>query len=159
MIDQIRRLIVIFRPKRPSPQLSPRCGHLVLGTRESTWHALDVRVVLGEVSTRDSLARRTLLPSPWYMGQWDLCPTYCRSESKDDLSEHLTGQMRRPQWRSGTGLGGQYLVIDDRTILKRSSQRRSGKGHYTTSTTSLHAPGRPQNGCNRLIMQASTLRI
>ena len=67
------------------------------------------------VSTRDSLARRTLLTSPWYAGHWGSCVRLIADQNQKTIFQNTSrGHMlATTMGGQGTGLGGQFLVIDD----------------------------------------------
>jgi predicted phage terminase large subunit-like protein len=68
-----------------------------------------------KVSTRDSLARRTLLTSLWYTGHWGSRVRLIADQNQKTIFQNAArGQMlATTMGGQGTGLGGQYLVIDD----------------------------------------------
>ncbi len=67
------------------------------------------------VSTRDSLNRRTLISSPWYLSHWGLRVKLNSEQNQKTLFQNTSrGQMLATTMSGqGTGLGGHYLLIDD----------------------------------------------
>jgi predicted phage terminase large subunit-like protein len=67
------------------------------------------------VSTRDSLARRTLLTSQWYLNHWGPRVKLIADQNQKTIFQNTArGHMlATTMGGQGTGLGGQILVIDD----------------------------------------------
>ena len=67
------------------------------------------------VSTRDSLARRTLLTSQWYLNHWGSRVRLIADQNQKTIFQNTArGHMlATTMGGQGTGLGGQILVIDD----------------------------------------------
>jgi hypothetical protein len=67
------------------------------------------------VSTRDSLARRTLLSSQWYLNHWGPRVRLIADQNQKTIFQNTArGHMlATTMGGQGTGLGGQILVIDD----------------------------------------------
>jgi hypothetical protein len=67
------------------------------------------------VSTRDSLARRTLLMSSWYQSNWGCRIKLIADQNQKTIFQNTArGHMiATTMGGQGTGLGGQILVIDD----------------------------------------------
>jgi predicted phage terminase large subunit-like protein len=67
------------------------------------------------VSTRDSLNRRTLISSPWYQSHWGSRVKLNSEQNQKTLFQNTArGHMLATTMSGqGTGLGGNYLLIDD----------------------------------------------
>lgn len=82
------------------------------------------------VSTRDSLARRSLLTSQWFLNHWGSRVTLIADQNQKTIFQNTArGHMlATTMGGQGTGLGGQILVIDDphdteKVISEKERQR------------------------------------
>jgi|SRR5208282_4437768 len=113
---QIRRLILNLPPKgTKSTQVSVMWPTWSWGPGNQPGTRWMFASYSEMVSTRDSLARRTLMTSPWYLGHWGSRVRLIADQNQKTIFQNTSrGHMlATTMGGQGTGLGGQYLVIDD----------------------------------------------
>lgn len=115
-IDQIHRLIINVPPKSAKSTLvSVMWPTWCWGPRNQAGTRWMFASYSEKVSTRDSLSRRTLLMSPWYMGHWSSRVQLIDDQNQKTVFQNTSrGQMlATTMGGQATGLGGKYMVIDD----------------------------------------------
>ena len=115
-LGQIHRLIINVPPKSSKSTLVsvmwPTWAWGPLNLPGTRWMFASYSE---RVSSRDSLARRTLLTSQWYLNHWgSRVKLIADQNQKTSFQNTARGQMlATTMGGQGTGLGGQILVIDD----------------------------------------------
>jgi predicted phage terminase large subunit-like protein len=115
-LGQIRRLIINMPPKSLKSTLVsvmwPTWCWGPLNQPGTRWMFASYSE---RVSTRDSLARRTLLTSQWFLNHWGSRVKLIAEQNQKTLFQNTArGHMlATTMGGQGTGLGGQVLVLDD----------------------------------------------
>jgi predicted phage terminase large subunit-like protein len=115
-LGQIRRLIINMPPKSLKSTLVsvmwPTWCWGPLNQPGTRWMFASYSE---RVSTRDSLARRTLLTSQWFLNHWGSRVKLIAEQNQKTLFQNKArGHMlATTMGGQGTGLGGQVLVLDD----------------------------------------------
>ena len=116
ILGQIHRLIINVPPKSSKSTLVsvmwPTWAWGPLNQPGTRWMFASYSE---RVSTRDSLARRTLLTSQWYLNHWGPRVRLIADQNQKTIFQNTArGHMlATTMGGQGTGLGGQILVIDD----------------------------------------------
>jgi hypothetical protein len=116
ILGQIHRLIINVPPKSSkSPLVSVMWPTWAWGPLNQPGTRWMFASYSERVSTRDSLARRTLLTSQWYLNHWGSRVRLIADQNQKTIFQNTArGHMlATTMGGQGTGLGGQILVIDD----------------------------------------------
>jgi predicted phage terminase large subunit-like protein len=115
-LGQIHRLIINVPPKSSKSTLVsvmwPTWAWGPLNQPGTRWMFASYSEL---VSTRDSLARRTLLTSQWFLNHWGSRVKLIADQNQKTIFQNTArGHMlATTMGGQGTGLGGQVLVLDD----------------------------------------------
>ncbi|PWT84129.1 MAG: hypothetical protein C5B58_05250 [Acidobacteria bacterium] len=116
LLGQILRLIINMPPKATKSTLvSVKWPTWVWGPCNRPGTRWMFASHSERVSTRDSLARRTLLTSPWYRNHWGGRVELVSEQNQKTIFQNTKrGHMlATTMGGQGTGLGGQFLILDD----------------------------------------------